>query len=108
LAPSFTVNTTAADGGYDVEWIDFDATDLNDANYAPYLWAGAVTSATNVTQMSPPRLQMPPRNFAPASAEGGAKIDKAEIYAGVSSKAKAKSGRWSQTSKGKHVWGVEE
>jgi len=55
FAPAFTVNTTAINGAYDIEYIDFDDSDVNNSVQSPYPFAGAIVSNSSATQMAAPR-----------------------------------------------------
>lgn len=65
-APAFVVDG-APDSGYDIEWVEFDSSALNDTAYEA--WASSSRSIDDVVRMSPPMTDMPPRwnNFADGS-----------------------------------------
>ena len=70
-APAFTVDYTSSDL-YDVEFVEFDSSALNDDAYVA--WGTSELSTNADIQMSPPMTGMPPRNTNFADGSGSATI----------------------------------
>ena len=103
--PAFSVSTTLAEGTYDIEYLEFEESILNDTAFQTW---GRVGSQAASARQSPPRTGMPARNSMFTNGQGSGAVYKQGQYNSTNTNTNNKAGRYVESIGGKKVWGIND